>query len=101
MGARVKMSPRQVNSEMLLLIEAQADGTESFTLPGEVATQMAQLARRGLAVNSPAETPNPDSLRAMSAAVDLEKLALWEAARSMVRFLSAEQREALKRVLGQ
>lgn len=103
MGARVKMSPspRALTSEMLLLIEAQADGAEVFTLPGDVVTQMAQLARRGLAVASPAETPGPASRRVMTAEIDLEKLALWEAARSTVRFLSSEQREALKRALAQ
>lgn len=99
--ARVTLRPKALNSEMLALIETQAEGTESFTLPGEVAAQMAQLARRALAIASPAETPNPDSRQAMHATVDLEKLALWEAARNTVRFLSHEQREALKQALSQ
>jgi len=99
--ARVTMKHKALTSEMLLLIEAQADNAEVFTLPGSVVTQMAQLARRGLATASPAETPRPASRRVMTAEIYLEKLALWEAARSTVRFLSSEQREALKRALAQ
>lgn len=48
MGARVKMNPQALTSEMLLLIEAQADNAEIFTLPGDVVVKMARLARRGL-----------------------------------------------------
>ena len=97
MGARVKMNPQALTSEMLLLIEAQADGAEVFTLPGDVVVKMAQLARRGLAMASPAEETQPVQQRAT---IDQERLALWEAARQTVRFFSIEQREALRRVLG-
>jgi len=106
MGARVKMAPQALTKEMLLLIEARAEESEVFTLPGKTVAQMALWARRGLAetpVRMPAEasvreTLIPDSRRAV---VDLEKLELWEAARNTVRFLSSEQREALKRALSQ
>ena len=97
MGARVKMAPQALTSEMLLLIEAQADGAETFTLPGPVVEEMARLARRGLAVATPAETPQlPRNRRPV-----VEQTAIIEAARQTVRFFSAEQREALKRALAQ
>lgn len=93
----MKMSPRALNSEMLLLIEAQADGAEVFTLPGDVAAQMARLARRALAIASPLEEAPP---ALQQATVDAERLALWDAARQTVRFFSPEQCEALRRALG-
>lgn len=95
MGARVKMSPQTLTSEMLLLIEAQADGAEVFTLPGDMVVKMAQLARRALAVASPAETPRPATRRAT-----VEQAALIDAARQTVRFFSDEQRAALRQALG-
>ncbi len=96
MGARVKMAPQTLTGEMLLLIEAQADNAEVFTFPGAVAAQMARLARRGLAAAAAAETPRSVNRRAA-----VEEAALLAAARSTVRFLSSEQREALKRALTQ
>jgi hypothetical protein len=96
MGARVKMRPQVLSGEMLLLIAAQAEGAEVFTLPGDVVVQMAQLARRALAAAAPAEAPRPVA----QATIDQERLALWDAARQTVRFFSDEQREALRRALG-
>ncbi|MBN2005018.1 MAG: hypothetical protein JXA21_16790 [Anaerolineae bacterium] len=95
--ARVTMRPKALNSEMLALIETQAEGTESFTLPGEVAAQMAQLARRALAVASPEEKPDREAGKQMTETrADVQARAY-----AMVRFLSAEQRVALRMALRQ
>lgn len=85
-----------LTGETLLLIEAQADNAQVFTLPGDVVVQMAQLARRGLAAAAPAETDRPVTRRLM-----VEEAAMLDAARCTVRFLSSEQREALKWALTQ
>lgn len=98
MGARVKMNPQALTSEMLMLIEAQAGDAEIFTLPGDVVAKMAQLARRGMATANPF-TPQDAHPQANRKAT-VEQAALLEAARQTVRFFSIEQREALRRVLG-
>ena len=99
MGARVKMNPQALTSEMLLLIEAQADNAEVFTLPGDVVVKMAQLARRGLAAANPF-TPQDAHPTANRKAV-VEQAARLDAARQMVRFLSLEQRNALRAALAE
>lgn len=96
MGARVKMNPQALTSEMLLLIEAQASDAEVFTLPGDVVAKMAQLARRGLAVASPEERPDHEAGKQMTETrADVQARAY-----AMLRFLSAEQRVALRMALG-
>jgi hypothetical protein len=97
MGARVKMNPQALTSEMLLLIEAQAGDAEVFTLPGDVVAKMAQLARRGLATVS---TPGAETHQPATRKATVEQAALIDAARQTVRFFSIEQREALRRALG-
>lgn len=121
MGARVKMNPQALTSEMLLLIEAQAGDAEIFTLPGDVVAKMAQLARRGMATANPftpqdahpqanrkAMLPHPDPSdegQPFSAtrkapgertALSLVDAKLLDTAQQMVRFLSLEQRNALR-----
>ncbi len=99
--ARVTMRPKALNGEMLALIETQAEGTESFTLPGEVVVEMSRLARRALAVAAPAEVSRTAEKPGHQAGKVLEtgRADLTARASEMVRFLSAEQRLALRLAL--
>lgn len=98
--ARVTMRPQALNGEILALIETQAEGTESFTLPGEVVVEMSRLARRALAnaapaVASPAEKPGHEAGKRMAEA----RTELQDKAYEMLRFLTTEQRLALRMAL--
>jgi hypothetical protein len=99
--ARVTMKPKALTSEMLSLIEAQADNAEVFTLPGDVAAQLAQLAQRGLAAETPESAARPVTQATRKApgertALSLVDATLLDTAQQMVRFLSLEQRNALR-----
>lgn len=102
--ARVTMKPKALTSEMLSLIEAQADNAEVFTLPGDVAAQLAQLAQRGLAAETPESAARPVTQTTQKAPVErmalvnatLGNTAMLDTARQMVRFLSLEQRNVLR-----
>lgn len=89
MGARVTMKPQVLTAEMARLIEAQAEGAETFTLPGEVAVHLARLARQVL------EKPGHQAGKAQAEV----RTELQVKAYEMVRFFSAEQRLALRMAL--
>lgn len=50
----MRPKPKALTDDMIRLIEQQAAGVESFTLPGEVVVELARKARQAMPLNSAA-----------------------------------------------
>ena len=95
MAKHLTMRPKKLTLEMVYLIEQQATGLESMTLPGEIVVQLAERAKD--AMQAPTAACGDGELVEASSRDQAKKDAAF--ARLMLAFMTPGQVNALTEVL--